>query len=74
MARLTKQVIKRKSAVRRAYEKAETSVMAAVGRRAVRSKVNTVKKVTRRAAKAGLLAGTVAAASVVLKEVRKRRV
>jgi hypothetical protein len=74
MARLTKQVIKRKSAVRRAYEKAESSVMAAVGRRAVRSKVNTVKKVTRRAAKAGLLAGTVAAASVVLKEVRKRRV
>jgi len=68
-----KRVGKRKSAVRRAYERAETNVMAAVGRRAVRSKVSTVKKVTRRAAKAGLVAGTLAAASVVLKEVRKRR-
>ncbi|HEV8150242.1 MAG TPA: hypothetical protein VGP61_08675 [Gemmatimonadales bacterium] len=73
MARFTEQAMKRKSAVRRAYEKAETNVMAAVGRKAVKSKVNTVKKVTRRAAKAGLIAGTIAAASVVLKEVRKRR-
>jgi hypothetical protein len=68
-----KRVDKRKSAMRRAYERAETNVMAAVGRRAVKSKVSTVKKVTRRAAKAGLVAGTLAAASVVLKEVRKRR-
>jgi hypothetical protein len=63
----------KKGAVRRAYDKLETKVMAAAGRRAVRSKVGTVKKVSRKAAKAALAAGALAAASVVLREVRKRR-
>ena len=65
--------VKKKSAVRRAYDKLETKVMAAAGRRAVRNKVGTVKQVSRKAAKAALAAGAMAAASVVLREVRKRR-
>ena len=73
MARLTRKSPSRKGAVRRAYESLETKVMAAAGRRAVRHKVSTVKKVSRRAAKAALTAGAMAAATVVLREVRKRR-
>ena len=72
MARLTRKSRSRKGAIRRAYENLETKVMAAAGRRAVRSKVSTVKKVSRRAAKAALTAGAMAAAGVVLREVRKR--
>jgi len=74
MARLTRKSRSGKGAVRRAYENLETKVLAAAGRRAVRNKVSTVKKVSRRAAKAALTAGALAAASVVIREVRKRRV
>ncbi len=50
----------------------ENRVLAAAGRRAIRNGVRTVKRVGRRAARAALIAGTVAAATVVVREVRKR--
>lgn len=54
------------------YHDLETRVLAAAGRRAIRNRVHTVKRVGRRAARAALIAGTVAAATVVVREVRKR--
>jgi len=74
MAKLTKKTVrKRRGAVRRAYAKLETKVMAAVGRRAVRGSKRTAKTITRKAAKAALVAGSLAAAKVVFDEVRARR-
>ncbi len=74
MARLVKRLSKAgKSSARKAYDKAETEVMAAVGRKTVRGKVQAVKAVGKKAAKAGLVAGAMAAASVVLAAVRKRK-
>jgi hypothetical protein len=73
MAGLTRKGRRKKGVLRRTYEVAESKVMAAVGRRALRTGTSTVKKVTRRAVKAALLAGSLAAAKVVLDEVRERR-
>ena len=77
MAKSTKKVAKTvarsaKSATRKAYDKAETSVMAAVGRKTVKGKVKTVKTVATRAGKSALIAGGLAAAGVVVSEFRKR--
>jgi hypothetical protein len=58
---------------RKVYEKVETKVLVAAGRKAVRDKARTVGKVSRKAAKAGLIAGAFTAAAVVAREVRKRR-
>ncbi len=66
MAKLTRKPAKKKNAVRRAYAKLENKLMAVAGRRAVRS-------TARKAAKAALIAGSLAAAKVVLDEVRERR-
>ncbi|MDH5234572.1 MAG: hypothetical protein OEW77_06390 [Gemmatimonadota bacterium] len=60
-------------AARHKYEQVETEVLAAEGRRSIKAKVATVKRVARKAARVGAIAGTVAAASVVVREVRKRR-
>jgi hypothetical protein len=62
-----------KGAVRKAYDKVETKVMAAVGRKAVKVKVSEAKVVGRKAARAALTAGAMAAAGVVLREMRKPR-
>jgi hypothetical protein len=45
----------------------------AEGRKAVRQRINRAGRVARKAAKAGLVAGTLAAAGVVSREVRRRR-
>jgi hypothetical protein len=51
----------------------ETRALAAEGRRAVRAKVATAKRVTKKALKAGAIAGVVVAATVLVRERRKRR-
>jgi hypothetical protein len=62
-----------KGRVRKAYDKVETRLMAAVGRKAVKGKLKAAKTVGRKAARAALTAGAMAAAGVVLREVRKRK-
>lgn len=61
------------NAARKAYQKVETRILVAEGKKAVRGKVRAVKKVTRKAVKTGLIAGALAAAGVVAREIRKRR-
>lgn len=51
----------------------ETRALIAEGRRSVRTKTATVKKVSKKALKTGLVTGAMAAAAVVVHEVRKRR-
>jgi len=58
---------------RKAYKKVETRVLVAEGKKSVQRKVTTVKKVTRKAIKTGILTGALAAAGVVAREIRKRR-
>ncbi len=70
MTKFTKKVSR---AAGRTRDKVETKLLAAEGKRSVRSKVATVKKVTRKAVKAGLIAGAFAAAGVVIRETKKRR-
>ncbi len=59
--------------LRKAYHDLETRVLAAAGRNAIRRRVRTVRQVSRKAVRTGLIAGTVAAVGVVIREVRKRR-
>lgn len=74
MAKFTKRAVRKKrGAVRRTYDKAEAKLMAAVGRRAVRIGRTTAKEITRKALKAAALAASLAAAKVVLDEIRSRR-
>jgi len=74
MARLTKRVVaKGADAARKAYEKLETRLLVAEGRKAVRRKAQTTARVGKKAAKTGLIVGALAAAGMVLHEVRKRR-
>jgi hypothetical protein len=74
MNKLTRKVVKRgRDAARDAYQRVETRVLVAEGRKAVRNKTNAVVKVSRKAAKTGLVVGALTAAGVVLREVRKRR-
>lgn len=63
---------KGKAAARRAYDKIESEVMAMEGRRSVRAKARSAGKVGKKAAKVGLLVGTLAALEVVLHEIGKR--
>jgi hypothetical protein len=58
---------------RKAYEKVETKFLVAQGRKAVRDKARNVSRVTKKAAKRGLMIGGLAAAAVVLREIRKSR-
>lgn len=72
MPKARKKVTKRgKSTVRKAYDKVETKLMAAVGRKAVRVTMKEAKVVGRKAARAALSAGAMAAAGVVVRELRK---
>jgi len=63
----------RKSAARRAYEKLETKILVAQGRKAMRAKAGAVANLTRKAVKTGLITGGIAAAGVVVKAIRNRR-
>jgi hypothetical protein len=57
----------------RAYKSVETKVLVDEGKKSLRKKAATVGKVARQAGKAALVAGTIAATSVVFREIRKRR-
>lgn len=79
MTSTTKKLVKRgKRAARRTIDKVETEVMAAVGRKAVRSKVGAAKKAAgqlgRVAAEAALVAGASAAAGMLVTRLRKKNV
>lgn len=63
-----------KAALKKAYRKVETRVLAAEGRRSIERKTAVAKAVTKKAAKTGLLAGALVATAVVVREIRKRRV
>lgn len=74
MARLTRKLAaKAGKAAREAYEKVETRVLVAEGRKAVKARKEHAVAVGKKAAKAGLVVGGLAAAAVVVREVRKRR-
>lgn len=60
-----------KSKAQKLAGSAKKSVMAAIGRKTVRSKTQAVKRVAKKAAKAGLAAGAMAAAGVLVREVRR---
>lgn len=62
-----------KTAASAALEKLETRILVAEGRKSVRKRARAVAKVSRKAAKAGAIAGTLVAAGVVVREIRKRR-
>jgi hypothetical protein len=74
MSKFTKQLAtKGRAAAKNAYKKVETKVLVAEGRKSVRGKVRAAAKVSKEAVKAGLVAGALAAAGVVVREIRKRR-
>jgi hypothetical protein len=74
MGKLTRKLAtKGAEAARKAYKKVETRILVAQGRKAVREKVETVSKVSRKAAKTGLIMGAMAAAGVLVREIGKRR-
>jgi hypothetical protein len=58
---------------RSAYKKVETEVLAVEGRRSLERKARVVANVTRKAVKAGIVAGAVVATAVVVRDIRKRR-
>lgn len=60
--------------VRDLYHEAETRVLVAEGRKAVRRKAQVATAITKKAAKTGLIAGVAAAALVVAQQVRKHRI
>jgi hypothetical protein len=64
---------RRKGAARKLYEKLETRILVAQGRRTLRAKAATVGKVTRKAVKTAVITGGLAAAGVVARAIRKGR-
>lgn len=74
MSKLTRKLVaKGQDAAEKAYRKVETKVLVAEGRKSVRAKVRTVGKVSKKAAKTGMIVGALAAAGVVVREIRKRK-
>ena len=74
MTTVTEKLTKRRKGVaRRAYEKVENRILVAEGRKAVKGKLETVRKVTRQAVKTGIVTGSLAALGVVFGAVRKAR-
>jgi hypothetical protein len=74
MTKLTGRLIARaRDAAKNAYEKVETRVLVAEGRKAVKHKAKTAARVSRKAAKTGAVVGALTAAGVVAHEFRKRR-
>ncbi len=75
MANLGKRLTKRGAAVvRDLYREVETRVLVAEGRKAVRQKAQLATAVTKKAARAGVIAGVATAAVVVIQQLRKRRI
>ena len=70
MARVIDRAAKR---ARRLAEEAELHILAAEGRRSIATKIERAKRVTKKALKAGAIAGAVVATAVVVREIRKRR-
>lgn len=60
-------------AARHAYKKVETELLAVEGRRSLKRKAGIVANVTRKAAKAAMVAGAVVATAVVVRDIRRRR-
>jgi hypothetical protein len=60
-------------ATKRAIEDAETRVLANEGRKSLKAKVARVKRVTKKALKAGAIAGAVVATAVVMRDRKRRR-
>lgn len=74
MADLGKRLKKRGATiVRDLYREAETRVLVAEGRKAVRRKAQVATSITKKAARTGLIAGVATAAVVVIQQLRKRR-
>ena len=72
MSKLMDKLTRAPTALKKAYKKLETEALAAEGRRSLEKKKAVARAVTKRAAKAALMAGAMAAASVVVREIRKR--
>ncbi len=70
MPKLTDRLAKR---AKRAVHDAELHVLAHEGRKSIEAKVARARRVTKKALKAGAIAGAVVATAVVLRERRKRR-
>lgn len=70
MPRLTTRI---ERAARRAAEAVETRVLAHEGRKSLQAKVARAKRTTKKALKAGAIAGAIVATAVVMRERRKRR-
>jgi hypothetical protein len=70
MPRVTERI---RQAAGRRVEEVENAILVQEGKRSLRAKVENVKRVTRKAAKAGAIAGAVVATAVVMRERRKRR-
>ncbi len=62
-----------RTAAAKALGKLETKILVAAGRRSVRKRIRAVAAVSRKAAKAGAITGTLVAAGVVARQIRKRR-
>lgn len=73
MANATTAARRTAAGVKKKAAEVETRLLVEEGRRSVRAKSATAKKVAKTALKAGLLAGVATAAAVVVHEVRKRR-
>jgi hypothetical protein len=74
MSGLTKKLAQKgRAAAADAYKNLETRVLVAEGRKSVKRKVGTAAKVSKKAAKTGLIVGALAAAGVLTHEIRKRR-
>ena len=57
----------------RKVKEVENRILAAEGRKSLKAKVATVKRVTKKALKAGAIAGVLVATAVVMRERKKRR-
>ena len=57
----------------RKVKEVENRILAAEGRKSIKAKVATVKRVTKKALKAGAIAGVLVATAVVMRERKKRR-
>lgn len=57
----------------RTVKEVENRILAAEGRKSIKAKVATVKRVTKKALKAGAIAGALVATAVVMRERKKRR-
>ncbi|MBC7896485.1 MAG: hypothetical protein H7066_13805 [Cytophagaceae bacterium] len=64
---------KTKAAAKKTYDKVETKVLVAEGRKSFQRKARAVAKVSKKAVKTGAIAGALVAAAVVVREIRKRR-